>query len=268
MMISSQRIGDRKLPACYKLSHRGADHPSFSRLVEAWAQARGLGQGDAREFFPLLTGLIQGRLMRQGWEKRVHAEGAVTRADCNPNDHALITLKFPSAGPYADTDFPTLIRDWQDVDGMTTALLRKPILLSLCSDRGHQPSEHAPVVKLRTHVTFPEEIWMTGFHQQWPLTLGVDHWAFKVVACIAHLGENTIDHYQTATLDWCTAPPTWYVADDNQPPVQHAILPQSFYTDSVQWWLCRADRLFRQPTVTPTALDMLSLIQDASVRDR
>lgn len=88
---------------------------------------------------------------------------------------------------------------------------------------------------------------------------------FKVVACIAHLGEDNAGHYQTAILDWCVKPPQWHVADDNHLPVPYDTLPQTFHRNCVQRWLCRADRLFQHRAVHPATLDMLSLIREARV---
>ena len=234
-----------------------ATQPFFREILQCWGRddlghlESTISQQDSSEFIHVWLQQMQTPAFWMQWEKRVIISDAPHAMDASRERYMPICLKFDELSVRSEfCTLNSLISSWQQVDGMTTALLHAPDCLCVHIDRCVLNPDMS-ISKCRSKLQTDEECFFPVFSGD-----GIAHvfHGYTVVAVMSHLGSDAAGHYRAAMkirsmIGQCNNPIQWLITDDWRKPEAVWTQPIWIQENTTMAWLVKTERL-QQPFYT------------------
>lgn len=236
-----------------------AQQPFFREILQCWGRddpvlfGASISQQDSSEFIHVWLHKMQTPVFNMQWEKRVTISDASHVMDSSTERYMPICLQFDDFSKLSDfCTLNTMISTWQQVDGMTTALLQAPDCLCVHIDRCVMNPDLS-IVKCRSKLQIDEECFFPVFTGDGNAH---DFHSYTVIAVMSHLGSDAAGHYRCALkiksmVVQGTTPVRWLITDDWRKPEAVWSQPLWIQENVTTAWLVRTDCL-KQPMHVPS----------------
>eukprot|EP00438_Fugacium_kawagutii_P033717 Skav219997 [mRNA] locus=scaffold947:18358:21246:+ [translate_table: standard] len=190
------------------------------------------------------------------WQRRVEKEGGVSVEETHRHFHPLL-LNLPYGPLPPRLNILTLLEEWQQVDGMCSALSMAPDILCIHVQR-HVQADDMTVSKSQIRLQAYPILTVPVFEHS---GMEVTTQDYILLSMIMHLGTPDAGHYRAATRFWLHGCGwTWALYDDNVMRDEVTDLPTWVEENVILFFYCKRDlHRYARDSEHPVTRDYSSL---------